>query len=70
MRLAPRGHMAEHKTKPPDHQHDNPSGQEGSGREHPTGTGAAYRAPKGRGTAGGKPGGKGTHRQGGSDLKD
>jgi hypothetical protein len=62
--------MAEHKTKPPNHEHDNASGQEGSGRQHPTGTGRAYRAPKQRGSDGGKPGGKGTHRQGGSDLKD
>jgi hypothetical protein len=70
MRLAARGRMAEHKTKPPDHDNDSASGQEGSGRQHPTGTGPAYRAPKERGSAGGKPGGKGTHRQGGSDLKD
>ena len=70
MRLAARRHMAEHKTKPPDHEHDSASGQEGSGRQHPTGTGPAYREPKERGSAGGKPGGKGTHRQGGSDLKD
>ena len=62
--------MAEHKTKPPDHEHESPSGQSGSGRQHPTGTGAAYREPKKRGSAGGKPGGKGTHRQGGSDLKN
>jgi hypothetical protein len=51
--------MAEHKTKPAtDHRAEEASGQEGSGRQHPTGTGPAYRAPKERGTAGGKPGGK------------
>lgn len=50
--------MAEHKTNPPDHTDESASGQQGSGRQHPTGTGAAYRAPKERGSAGGKTGGK------------
>jgi hypothetical protein len=56
--------MAEHKTRPPDHQQDSASGQEGSGRQHPTGTGRAYKAPKERGSAGGKSGGKKDHHQG------
>jgi hypothetical protein len=50
--------MAEHKTKPQDPQADSASGQEGSGRQHPTGTGRAYKTPKARATAGGKVGGK------------
>ena len=53
--------MAEHKTKPvtdTDKRAQAASGQEGSGRQHETGTGAAYRAPKERGSSGGKPGGK------------
>jgi hypothetical protein len=56
--------MAEHKTKPTDHRADDATGQEGSGRQHPTGTGRAYRAPKERGSAGGKPGGKKDRHQG------
>jgi hypothetical protein len=56
--------MAEHKSRPPDHDQDSASGQEGSGRKDPTGKGPAYRAPKERGSAGGKAGGKGGHRQG------
>ena len=56
--------MAEHKTKPSDHRVDSASGQEGSGRQHPTGTGRAYKAPKERGSAGGKPGGKKDRHQG------
>jgi hypothetical protein len=51
--------MAEHKTKPAtDHRAEDATGQEGSGRQHPTGTGPAYRSPKERGSAGGKAGGK------------
>ncbi len=61
--------MAEHKTRPPDHTEDSASGQEGSGRQHPTGSGSAYRAPKERGSAGGKPTGKGGHRKGATDRK-
>jgi hypothetical protein len=49
--------MAEHKTKADDHQAESESGQQGSGRQHPTGTGSAYKAPKERGAAGGKDGG-------------
>jgi hypothetical protein len=49
--------MAEHKTKADDHQAESASGQQGSGRQHPTGTGPAYKAPKERGAAGGKDGG-------------
>jgi len=56
--------VAEHKTKPPDHAADSASGQEGSGRQHPTGTGRAYKAPKERGSAGGKAGGKKDKHQG------
>ena len=56
--------MAEHKTRRQDHEQDSASGQEGSGRQHPTGTGAAYREPKERGSAGGKASGKGGHRKG------
>ena len=56
--------MAEHKTRPQDHQADSASGQEGSGRQHPTGTGRAYRGKSKRGTAGGKERGKKDHRQG------
>lgn len=51
--------MAEHKTKPiKDHRAEDATGQEGSGRQHPTGTGPAYRAPKERGSAGGNDGGE------------
>jgi hypothetical protein len=50
--------MAEHKTNPQNHRSESASGQEGSGRQHPTGTGPAYKAPKERGSARGKPGGK------------
>lgn len=57
--------MAEHKTKPKDHRDEDASGQEGSGRQHPTGTGRAYKEPKERGSAGGKPGGKRDKHQGG-----
>jgi hypothetical protein len=46
--------MAERKSKPRDHQAESASGQAGSGRQHPTGTGPAYKAPKGRGSSGGK----------------
>jgi hypothetical protein len=56
--------MAEHKTKPTDHQAESASGQQGSGRQHPSGTGPAYKAPKDRGTAGGKDGGKKDRHQG------
>ena len=56
--------MAEHKTRPQNHKADSASGQEGSGRQHPTGTGRAYRAPSKRGSAGGKADGKAGHRQG------
>lgn len=59
--------MAEHKTKPPDHQKEDATGQEGSGRQHPTGTGRAYKAPKERGSAGGKSGGKKNHHQGATE---
>jgi hypothetical protein len=59
--------MAEHKTRPQDHQADSASGQEGSGRQHPTGTGPAYRASTRRGTKGGKPGGKRDRHQGPTD---
>jgi hypothetical protein len=57
--------MAERKTKPPDHQAESASGQQGSGRQHPAATGPAYKAPKERGSAGGKKGGKKDGRQGG-----
>jgi hypothetical protein len=57
--------MAERKTKPPDHQAESASGQQGSGRQHPAGTGPAYKAPKERGSAGGKEGGKKDRHQGG-----
>jgi hypothetical protein len=50
--------MAEHKTRPQNHKQESKSGQQGSGRQHPTGAGPAYRAPKERGSAGGKAGGK------------
>ena len=56
--------MAEHKTRGPNQPGDSASGQEGSGRQHPTGTGRAYKAPKERGKDGGKAGGKGSHHQG------
>jgi hypothetical protein len=56
--------MAEHKTKPQDHRAEDATGQEGSGRQHPTGTGAAYKEPKERGREGGKPGGKKDRHQG------
>jgi hypothetical protein len=56
--------MAEHKTKPQDHGADSATGQEGSGRQHPTGTGRAYKEPKERGSAGGKTGGKKDRHQG------
>jgi hypothetical protein len=56
--------MAEHKTRPQDHRDDSAGGQEGRGRQHPTGTGPAYKAPSKRGTAGGKEGGKRDHHQG------
>jgi len=55
--------VAEHKTKANDHQTESASGQQGSGRQHPTGTGPAYKAPKERGAAGGKEGGKQDRRQ-------
>ncbi len=51
--------MAEHKTKPANHGGEDHGGQTGSGRQHPTGSGPAYKAPKERGSMGGKPGGKG-----------
>jgi len=57
--------MAEHKTKPTDDQANDGSGQDGNGRQHPTGTGRAYKAPKERGSAGGKDGGKKDRHQGG-----
>ena len=60
--------MAEHKTKPVDHEAENKSAQEGSGRQHPTGTGRAYKAPSKRGTAGGVEGGKRDKHQGGDDA--
>jgi len=53
--------MAEQKTNPmtdSDERGQSASGQEDSGRKHPTGTGPAYRAPKERSASGGKPGGK------------
>lgn len=57
--------MAEHKTKPSsDQPAESASGQEGSGRQHPTGSGPAYREPKERGSAGGKAGGKKDRHQG------
>lgn len=56
--------MAEHKTRPPDPEAESASGQKGSGRQHPTGTGRAYKAPKERGSAGGKEGGKKDRHQG------
>ena len=59
--------MAEHKTRKPDHRAESASGQEGSGRQHPTGTGPAYRAPSKRGSDGGTAEGKRGHRQGPSD---
>jgi hypothetical protein len=54
--------MAEHKTKPPNHAEENQDGQSGSGRQHPTGSGPAYKKPKERGSAGGKEEGKGGSR--------
>lgn len=51
--------MAEHKTQPQNHEDDSADGQHGSGRQHPTGTGSAYREPSKRGTAHGKEDGKG-----------
>jgi hypothetical protein len=56
--------MAEHKTRPPDDEKSSASDQEGSGRQHPTNTGRAYKEPKERGSAGGKEGGKKDHHQG------
>lgn len=57
--------MAEHKTNPnTDHRDESATGQQGSGRQHPTGTGPAYKAPKERGSSGGKPGGKKDKHQG------
>jgi len=57
--------MAEHKTKSPgEHRTEEASGQEGSGRQHPTGTGPANRAPNERGSAGGRRGGKKDRHQG------
>ncbi len=53
--------MAEHKTKPPNHDEEKQDPQEGSGRQHPTGSGPAYREPSERGKDGGKEGGKGDH---------
>ena len=53
--------MAEHKTSAPDHRAEDATGQEGSGRQHPSGSGAAYKAPKERGVQRGKPGGKEDH---------
>jgi hypothetical protein len=54
----------EHKTKPQDHTADSTSGQEGSGRQHPTGSGSAHEEPAERGSAGGKTGGKKDRHQG------
>jgi hypothetical protein len=55
--------MAEHKTRPQNHAEED-HGQPGVGRQHPEGSGAAYKEPSKRGTAGGKEGGKkGTHRE-------
>ncbi len=48
--------MAEHKTRPQDHRADSASGQEGRGRQHPTGTDPAYKKPSKRGTEEGKGG--------------
>jgi hypothetical protein len=63
--LAPAWCMAEHKTKPAtDRRAESATGQEGSGRQHPTATGPAYKAPKERGAAGGKAGGKKDRHQG------
>lgn len=59
--------MAEHKTRPQDHRADSADGQEGSGRQHPTGTGPAYRQASERGSAGGKAGGKRDRHQGESE---
>jgi len=56
--------MAEHKTKPRDHTEEQATGQQGSGRQHPTGTAPAYREAKDRGSAGGKSGGKKDRHQG------
>jgi hypothetical protein len=56
--------MAEHKTKQTNPRDSEATGQEGSGRQHPTGTGPAYRAPKERGSAGGRDGGKKNRHQG------
>ena len=56
--------MAEHKTKQINPHDADATGQEGSGRQHPTGTGPAYRAPKERGSAGGREGGKKNRHQG------
>jgi len=56
--------MAEHKTQANDHRAERASGQQGSGRQHPTGSGPAYKAPKERGAAGGKDGGKKDRHQG------
>lgn len=56
--------MAEHKTRAPNQESDSAGGQEGSGRQHPEGTGAAYRQPKERGSAAGKEGGKRDRHQG------
>jgi len=51
--------MAEHKTRPQNHGEEDHGGQSGSGRQHPTGSGPAYKAPTKRGQAGGKEDGKG-----------
>jgi|GEM_PF-6583337 hypothetical protein len=56
--------MAEHKTRPQDHRADSASGQEGRGRQHPTGTGPAYKKPSKRGTVHGTEEGKGGRQRG------
>jgi hypothetical protein len=56
--------MAEHRTRPQDHREEDRGGQTGSGRQHPTGSGPAYKSPKERGSAGGKEGGKRDRHQG------
>ena len=50
--------MAEHKTRPQNHGEEDHGGQSGSGRQHPTGSGPAYKAPTKRGKEDGK-GGRG-----------
>lgn len=57
--------VTEHKTSEQEQPRDNPGAQEGSGRQHPSGTGPGYKAPKKRGSAGGKTGGKRDKHQGG-----